>query len=382
MANYAKAKAPGKILWLGGYSVLERPNISYTSAVDAYVTAELTTKNTFEIELHAPQLHASANGKHLAESGRINAKVPEPILLMKTAAEVALGYAAGLGVKISGFRLTTASDSQFAYNLLSGNTVKSGLGSSAAVAVSVVSSVLQFHGLNARDNDSLHKLAQTAHSLATGKVGSGFDIAASAFGSIVYSRFSPELLKAFPIDYSPDQLVSLIKSKWDYHIEKFGMPNGIDLLFANFGESMITRNAISSVYKFKESNPEKYWELIRGINHQNTQAINELRRMKAGDEDAKIEFQHSFDRGRILTKLLGELSSVDIEPNDCTRLIEESKANGAFVAKLPGAGGKDAIAALVCGSDKRSTLRKFWSRNNGLNITDVNISEKGVLPSF
>ena len=378
MAGNATAKAPGKILWLGGYSVLERPNVSYTSTVDAYVTAEFKAGTSSMVELSAPQLNESLKGKISTESGRIDAKVSEPMLLMKISAEVALGYVTGLGIKTSGFRLTTRSDSPFAYNLSSGKAVKSGLGSSAAVSVSVISAILQAHGLDPRENESLHKLAQAAHSLATGKVGSGFDIAASTFGSIIYSRFSPEILKVFPADWFPDQLVSLVKFTWDYKAEPFGIPKYLNLLFANFGESMITKSAIGSVSKFKESNPEKYWELIRGINHQNARAIDELRRINAGEDDAMAEFRHSFDRGRILTKLLGELSSVGIEPNDCTRLIEESKMNGAFVAKLPGAGGKDAIAALSYGVEESRRLKKFWSGRKELNLLGVKISGKGA----
>ena len=381
MASDTNAKAPGKILWLGGYSVLERPNLSFTSTVDAYVTAEFKDASSSVVELSAPQLNASLKGRLSKESGRIDAKAPEAMLLMKTSAEVALGYATGLGIKTSGFRLTTRSDSPFAYSSSSGKIVKSGLGSSAAVAVSTISAILQAHGLDPEENESLHKLAQAAHSIATGKVGSGFDIAASTFGSIIYSRFSPEILGIFPADWSPDQLVSLVKLKWDYKAERFGIPENLNLLFANFGESMITRGAIGGVSKFKESDPEKYWELIHAINYQNLRAIDGLRRMNAGEDDAMAEFRHSFDRGRILTKLLGEFSSVGIEPNDCTRLIEESKMNGAFVAKLPGAGGKDAIAALSQGLGERDRLKKFWSGKKELNILDIRISGKGALES-
>lgn len=47
------------------------------------------------------------------------------------------------------------------------------------------------------DKDTLsliHNLAQYVHSLAQGKVGSGFDVSAAVYGSHVYRRFAVECL--------------------------------------------------------------------------------------------------------------------------------------------------------------------------------------------
>ena len=40
-----------------------------------------------------------------------------------------------------------------------------------------------------------HNLAQFVHCLAQGKVGSGFDVSAAAFGSQVYTRFDPKVIQ-------------------------------------------------------------------------------------------------------------------------------------------------------------------------------------------
>lgn len=40
----------------------------------------------------------------------------------------------------------------------------------------------------------LHNLAQYVHSLAQGKVGSGFDVSAAVWGSQIYRRFAVECL--------------------------------------------------------------------------------------------------------------------------------------------------------------------------------------------
>jgi phosphomevalonate kinase len=79
---------------------------------------------------------------------------------------------------------------------------KTGLGSSAALITSLVTALLVQAGLIASDELAsvssrrlAHNVAQFVHCLAQGKVGSGFDVSAAAFGSQFYTRFSPAVLQ-------------------------------------------------------------------------------------------------------------------------------------------------------------------------------------------
>jgi phosphomevalonate kinase len=57
MTNFeVNASAPGKILWLGGYSVMERPNVGFVTTIDqhVHVIARSNTDNT--VLINAPQL--------------------------------------------------------------------------------------------------------------------------------------------------------------------------------------------------------------------------------------------------------------------------------------------------------------------------------------
>ncbi len=371
------AKAPGKILWLGGYSVLERPNVSFTTTVDAYVDAKVETRNSNEIILNAPQLNQNARGVVDMKTGKLDIETSKDMHLLKTSVEVALQYVAELGIKPSGLTITTNNDPAFSYSISTGKVVKSGLGSSAAVTVASIAAVLNAFEVDSKENDVLHKLSQTAHSVATGKVGSGFDIASATFGSIFYTRYSPEIINALPSNYTNSQLAELMKKQWDYKIEKFSIPDGFQLLLATFGDSMITTSAVGSVSSFKKKDPDTYDALIRVINEQNVLAINALKKISRGSEDHFDSFKLAFDTGRLLTKKLGELSNVAIEPDDCTFLIEESERHGAYVSKLPGAGGKDAIAALALNDGDSKSLRKFW-KNKGLNILEVKPCKRGA----
>ena len=176
MGFNVSARAPGKILWIGGYSVLERPNVSYVTTVTAYVTANVQELDGNAVELVAPQLNGNAKGTIDLTSGKMSIEVPKELILMKTAAEVAARYMVAFGIKLKGFRITTKNDDAFSYSITAGKIVKSGLGSSAAVTAATINVMLKAFGVDRNENDSLHKLAQTAHSIATGKIGSGFDI--------------------------------------------------------------------------------------------------------------------------------------------------------------------------------------------------------------
>jgi phosphomevalonate kinase len=70
---------------------------------------------------------------------------------------------------------------------------KTGLGSSAALVSSIVGSILLFFQ-GTLNLDLVHNVAQLAHCLAQGKIGSGFDIASAIYGSHIYQRFLPERL--------------------------------------------------------------------------------------------------------------------------------------------------------------------------------------------
>ncbi|CAA0811692.1 GHMP kinase family protein [Striga hermonthica] len=80
---------------------------------------------------------------------------------------------------------------------------KTGFGSSAAMTTAVVAALLHYLGVVklslensslpgdqvSKELDVMHIIAQTAHCIAQGKVGSGFDVSSAVYGSQKYIRF-------------------------------------------------------------------------------------------------------------------------------------------------------------------------------------------------
>lgn len=81
---------------------------------------------------------------------------------------------------------------------------KTGLGSSAAMTTSFMAGLLLHLGVVNQDEQRnltlaslglVHNAAQLAHCAAQGKVGSGFDVSSSVWGSQLYRRFDPTLIQ-------------------------------------------------------------------------------------------------------------------------------------------------------------------------------------------
>ncbi|KAJ8568181.1 hypothetical protein K7X08_020903 [Anisodus acutangulus] len=75
------------------------------------------------------------------------------------------------------------------------------------------------------DLDVVHVIAQTAHCIAQGKVGSGFDVSSAVYGSQRYIRFSPEVLSSAQNAGMATPLTEVIddvlRAKWDHEKTKF-----------------------------------------------------------------------------------------------------------------------------------------------------------------
>ncbi len=358
--NTTIASAPGKILLLGGYSVLERPNVSLSVAVNAFVHTTLKPSEDDKIHISSFQISYSSvfSVNELTIQDHTDAGK-----FVCNALKYSLSYLKAKRIVIKPFSLSTQSDD--AFNVGNG---KSGLGSSAAVTVATVAAVLKLHGVTSKE--IIHNLSQIAHSVSQGKIGSGFDVATSTFGSIVYTRYS---LGAFDISRlnDPIYLISCAEKQWDYVIEPFDASK-LSLLVGNIvGASASTTEMVKKVMEYKRINPQEYSQLIRELNITNSLGIAAL---SSNDfEEAAYQISQSLSK----LKLLGTHSGCEIIPKTFEDLIAESNKLGAVATLLPGAGGADSIVSLFTSEDAKEKVRELWEKNQ-IEPLDVSLEKNGV----
>ncbi len=360
--------APGKILWIGGYSVLEQPNTSLVGAINKRVYVKVKENNSKNFKIESKQLNEKWEGN------LENEKLDSPLNFVYQALKCTINFLNYNKVNTKGIVIQTYSDSAFS---IEGG--KSGLGSSAAVTTATVASILEyFEGGYVQKKDIIHKIAQVAHSLAQGKVGSGFDVAACTYGSCIYSRYDPKIIE----NKNSSQIQELVNSQWDYSIKPIKLPEEFRLAFGNFIlQSAKTSDMVRKVMELKKNSNEEYKKIISKINLENEKSIVFLKQYEnASDDNTKkeylIEFLISFNNARILTKQLGILSGTEIESDLATQLIEESKKHGAFVCKLPGAGGMDSIVALCKNEEAKNQLEEFWKKYLKLKILPIDLENE------
>ncbi|KAF9593616.1 hypothetical protein IFM89_024300, partial [Coptis chinensis] len=291
---------------------------------------------------------------------------------------------------------------------------KTGLGSSAAMTTAVVAALLQYLGvvnlsfstetLNQEKDDAnldlVHVVAQSAHCIAQGKIGSGFDVSAAVYGSQRYVRFSPGLLSSAQVAMKAQSLQEVIsdvlKTKWDHEKTKFCLPPLMNLLLGEPGTGgSSTPSMVGAVKKWQVSEPQKSMERWQMLSEANSALETQLKllckfaeeqwesyehvicscsglRCEQWKEQATDLFREAIVKAllgardavfqiRFHMRLMGKEAGVPIEPESQTQLLDATmNMEGVLLAGVPGAGGFDAVFAVTLG-ESSSSLTKMWS---------------------
>ena len=333
---------PGKVLFFGGYSVLELGHISLSLAV---VDDEGNGVTATVEEADADVLISRQFG--------IMQKIDSPELIRKNIVASAF-FLARLYLESKGFSDTHVVS--LTNSPIFGIEHKSGLGSSAAAPVAVVKSLFSADGMdNYAHSETIHKLSQYSGAAFTNKIGSGFDVATCAAGhTIVYKRFNPSSI-ILPSDFknmteTTTKVLYSIERPWpDILTRIISMPSKYGLLFFNIeGGKTSTVSNVRTVGEWKRQHPTGYIELMERQNAHETEAIG---RLLDGDNDGLRRYTHA--AREIHRKLQGLVAQSypgldPIEPELLTKLIEFGETiHGIVVGRCPGAGGWDALAFLI-----------------------------------
>ncbi|CAH9137719.1 unnamed protein product [Cuscuta epithymum] len=303
---------------------------------------------------------------------------------------------------------------------------KTGLGSSAAMTTAVAAALLHYLGVvnlssltddkfqGKRDADVLdivHVIAQAAHCIAQGKVGSGFDVSSAVYGSQRYVRFSPDVLSpaqnagmATPLT---EVISEVLKAKWDHERTKFSLPPLMTLLLGEPGSGgSSTPSMVGAVKKWQKSDPQSSQETWRKLLEKNSALERNLNALSKLSESDYTSYEYIINccstlpagkwretvsglhQTEVVKELLGardamlgiryemrkmgEAAGIPIEPESQTRLLDETMSReGVVLAGVPGAGGFDAIFAVTLGVSNTSStdnLIRAWSSRNVLTL--------------
>lgn len=369
MTNNA-INVPGKILFFGGYSVLENghPSLSF-AVVDENVKGVTAT--------------AKESGDNVLISNQFNLQKTIDILYKENVATTAF-FLTSLYLKSKGF--TKNFTIELTNSPMFGIEHKSGLGSSAAATVAVVKTLFAGNSMDLDSNsDIIHKLAQYSYAVYSGKTSSGFDIATCAAGhTIIYKRFAPASIE-LPSDFKNNdgilsKLLASVESKWEgLSIETPSIPGKYNILFFNIeGGKTSTISNVKAVMSWKEKNQQEYLSLMRNQRDYETEAINAL--LKGDDILVMLQTHKTREVHKKLQELIkASVNDFDpIEPEPLTKLIEFAETlPGVVAGRCPGAGGWDGLAFII---DKENfdekNVSKFIQKGEEFNLKLTHIPLK------
>ncbi|KAG1354236.1 phosphomevalonate kinase, peroxisomal [Cocos nucifera] len=291
---------------------------------------------------------------------------------------------------------------------------KTGLGSSAAMTTSVVAALLHYLGVinlpfsvkslpegntSNSDLDFVHVIAQSAHCIAQGKIGSGFDVSAAVYGSQRYVRFSPAVLSSAQVmggNSLQEVVTDILKEKWDHENFQFSLPPLMTLLLGEPGTGgSSTPSMVGAVKQWQKSDPQKSLETWKKLAYANSVLEAQLKSLNKLAEDHWEAYRHTlavcsgcgherwmeqvahqhqesivksllgardaFLEIRCHMQQMGKAADVPIEPESQTQLLDATmNMEGILLAGVPGAGGYDAIFAIILGEASNAVIR-FWS---------------------
>ncbi|MDT8719296.1 phosphomevalonate kinase [Clostridium sp. 19966] len=356
-------KVPGKLMIAGEYAVLEPNHKAVVIAVNRYIHAiiEPSEKNRIFI----PQL-GLMNIAWEINDGKVKFNVDDCRLnFIANSISAVHQYLEEQMVKPMPFKIMIRSE------LDDPSTGKKyGLGSSAAIVVSVVTAILR---LNRRKNeapslDEIFKLSAIAH-IKTQNTGSGADIAASVYGGwLQYSAFSVDWITS-ELEQQK-KLIAIVNQKWpNLLILPITSPKELQLVVGWTKSAISTAPMIKNVHDFKAENLEAYNDFLI----ESSAAVNRmLRSFKINDCAGAII---SLTENRNALKRLGERSNINIETAALRALCNAAERFGS--GKSSGAGGGDCGIAFLNGYKHAEELLNVWEKE-GILPLDLQVSRSGA----
>ena len=349
------AKAPGKLFLVGEYAVLEREQPAILFAVDHYLTCRI------QLSLQVGEGYLSSNSKEMQDW----AYQREAFTIEKegnwryvaAAVEVVEQLLKEMGRTVQDYQIRIESD------LVDGDGVKYGFGSSGAVTVATVRALLQFYGFIPKHPLLIYKLAAIAM-MRLDSNGSLADLAVNAFGGWVYYQ-APDR-QWLRQQAATDQLVALLLSDWSYlRIERLIYPADMTVLVGWTGKPASTDKM---VHQLAVQDKERL--AYRDFLARAKQVVAQVR--VAFEQQDMLAMQAAVADYRHLLLKLEQQYHLTIETKELTALVTLAQAY-QYAAKSSGAGGGDCGVAIGQQGQNAVALAQAW-RQQGIKRIKVAVA--------
>jgi phosphomevalonate kinase len=349
------ASAPGKLIVLGEYAVLEGAE-SLVWAVDRRARVVARTTEEAGLVVVAPEIGVERAEADIDGFGTVRWR---PGLDGDTRFRLRMVGAAvaGSAHELAGEQRELPSvhlridSSAF---LAAGVGEKLGVGSSAAVMTALTGALLALGGIDVGSVAGRRRVFErvlTTHHQAQGDVGSGVDVAASTFGGVLRYRRGP----------SPAETATPAR------IEPF---DGLHWAAVWSGRAAYTTSMVTMVRTFAHQNPAAFDELIDDLGDTSTRGCDAF---AAGDVGAFLDAVGEYDDG---LARLGAAAGVDIVSRDHQRIGSVVRAEGG-VYKPSGAGGGDLGIAFSPQETVHDAIVAALARG-GCATVDLAVDEHGL----
>lgn len=341
-----RASAPGKLVLLGEYAVLDGAP-ALVMAVDRRAVASLEVADG-HCHVHAPQVYPAVARFDLAVDGtpRWHDDDPQVPQRLQLVTQVCRALATRGLLPAPPFQLTL--DSAAFFDDVSG--VKLGLGSSAAMTTALASVLAAAAGHDDAVADRagwLQTLLQIHREFQNGR-GSGVDVAAAVHGGIIRFQLVDGRAEVRPVAW----------------------PGSLQRLWLWSGHSASTANFLQTLAAWRSAAPRAYAQRMGAL-----MTVAEKGAAAAAAGDA-VALRHALvDAGDAL-QALGQAGKMDIFSPEHRRIADVvSAAGGAY--KPCGAGGGDvglAVADAAAAAPLREALRVA-----GLAVLDLGVDDAGLV---
>lgn len=344
-----QVKAPGKLYIAGEYAVTEPGYKSVLIAVDRFVTATIEEADITQSSIHSKTLHHEPITFQRREDNIVlsDLNAAKQLKYVITAIEVFEQYVRSNNIKLKHFHLTIDS------NLDDASGHKYGLGSSAAVLVSIVKALNEFYDMQL-SNLYIYKLAVIAN-MKLQSLSSCGDIAVSVYtGWLAYSTFDHEWVMQQIEDTSVNEV---LKKNWPgLHIEPLQAPENMEVLIGWTGSPASSHHLVSEVKRLK-SDPTFYGKFLE----QSHACVEKL--IHAFKTNHIKGVQQMIRHNRSIIQQMDREATVDIETPHLKTLCDIAESHGG-AAKTSGAGGGDCGITIIRSDVNKNAIYEEWNQNN------------------